>query len=165
MAPISYIYRAATFWDTSSRIVWTTVWTRRHSPNMRSYNQAQRPMAAVQKNPKKPAPSKRVSGPYQQKSQTNEFPGIFLPLPLDADMNLDMSEPDRACDFLPHVPWEKGKYREGMERPDYILSYYWVTVRGVLMQGTPKFLFPFQGMFNLLRDFRPWPMKKSPVGL
>lgn len=43
MAPISYIYSTVTFWDASSRTVWTTDadGNVRHSPNMRSHNLVQ----------------------------------------------------------------------------------------------------------------------------
>lgn len=43
MAPIPYTYSAVTFWDASSRIVWTTDADGKvkHSPNMQTHNQAQ----------------------------------------------------------------------------------------------------------------------------
>lgn len=153
--------------DDSLRTVWTTNagGNVRHSPNKQHRTRLKQPMPAVQKSPGSQAHQREHLGRSDIKHWTNQFPGIFLLPFLNADINLDTSEADTACNFLPHVPWEKRSYRGGTERPVFELLLVLVTVRVVLMQGTPKFLFLFQGMFNLPRDFRPWPMKKGPIGL
>lgn len=111
-------------------------------------------MSAVQKSSKKPAPSKPAHLAHtSENSEQIILQAFFLQLSVDADINLDISEPETSVASIRMFSERKGSIKRGWRGP--ILSCYGVIVRDVLMQGTPKFLFLFQGVFNLPKDFRP----------